>query len=90
MSFPHGADGALFTGTAKVEARKRLGLDPSLPLVLAVGRLMQIKGFSNLIRSIELLDDESTQLSVIRRRARSVSTLKVASRLTARQHQTYR
>ena len=62
---PHGANSALLGSRDKREARVELGIDPSLPVVLAIGRLVSKKGFEHLIRSMAGMRDTGAHLYVI-------------------------
>lgn len=49
---PYGVDGATFTSTADAEFRERLGAPPGARLVLALGRLVEKKGFGPLVEAV--------------------------------------
>jgi teichuronic acid biosynthesis glycosyltransferase TuaC len=52
---PRGIDGDLFGPGDRITARKRLGLDEETPLIVAVGRLVPVKDWPNLIGACQLL-----------------------------------
>lgn len=62
---PHGGNDSLFGKQSKLEARTRLGIDESARIVLAVGRLVPKKGFSQLIRTLDLIDLDGVHLYII-------------------------
>ncbi len=49
---PYGVDGATFKSTADAEFRERLGAPPGARLVLALGRLVEKKGFGPLVEAV--------------------------------------
>jgi phosphatidyl-myo-inositol dimannoside synthase len=49
---PYGVDGATFTSAADAEFRARLGAPPGARLVLALGRLVEKKGFGPLVEAV--------------------------------------
>ncbi|MGD8251757.1 MAG: glycosyltransferase [Desulfobacterales bacterium] len=52
---PCGVDLTLFKPEAKTDARRKIGLDPGLPLLLFVGRFDAMKGLDELIQGMRLL-----------------------------------
>ena len=62
---PHGADGALFGNVSQHDARKTLGIPPNERVLVAVGRLVPKKGFSDLIAAMSRLDDPAVRLYVV-------------------------
>jgi glycosyltransferase involved in cell wall biosynthesis len=48
---PYGVDGAVFTSATAAEASSRLGAPPGARLVLALGRLVEKKGFGPLVEA---------------------------------------
>lgn len=54
---PHGIDLARFTPGDRVDARRRLGLAPDMPLLLFVGRVLASKGATDLVRACARLRD---------------------------------
>lgn len=59
QTIPHGADKSMGNYDRTV-ARRELGLDLDAPLVLAVGRLVEKKGFRNLLQAAPLLPSSVT------------------------------
>ena len=51
----NGVDGDRFHPGSRLDARRRLGLDPAAPLLLAIGNLEPIKGFDVLIQACDRL-----------------------------------
>jgi len=49
---PYGVDGATFKSAADAEFRERLGAPPGARLVLALGRLVEKKGFGPLVEAV--------------------------------------
>ena len=49
---PYGVDGATFASAADAEFRERLGAPPGARLVLALGRLVEKKGFGPLVEAV--------------------------------------
>ena len=49
---PYGVDGAMFRSAADPEFRERLGAPPGARLVLALGRLVEKKGFGPLVEAV--------------------------------------
>lgn len=61
---PHGANQQLFRGASRSNARVKLGIDPSLVVVFAVGRLVRKKGFRHLIEAMRLLGRTNAELFI--------------------------
>lgn len=64
---PRGVDRAVFRPGNREDARHRLGVDLVRPFVIAVGRLVPVKGFEVLINAMHLLSKSGTppQLVII-------------------------
>ena len=62
---PHGANTDLFNNEERRQSRVELGIDPALPVVLAIGRLVSKKGFDQLIRSMSEIRDIEAHLYII-------------------------
>lgn len=56
---PCGFDGAEFAPMSRLEARRRLGLDPDEFIVLQLGRMVPRKGIENVVRAMALLPRET-------------------------------
>lgn len=61
----NGCDTAVFHYVPREEARSRLGLDPSLEIVLYVGRLDPVKGLPELVKATASLAAARSQLTLV-------------------------
>lgn len=61
---PHGANAGLFGKVDRPSARRALGVDLDSPLLLAVGRLVDKKGFDRLILAMRNLQVENVRLVI--------------------------
>ena len=62
---PHGANTDLFNNEEKGQSRIELGIEPGVPVVLAIGRMVVKKGFDQLIRSMAEIRDIEAHLYII-------------------------
>lgn len=62
---PHGANAYLFGVESRESARRRVGVGTSSKLILAVGRLLPVKGFNYLLQALPSLQTGGTQLVVV-------------------------
>lgn len=62
---PCGVDLDLFQPADRLAARRELGLDPSAPVVLWVGRLEKLKGVDILINAVAQLDERDVTLLIV-------------------------
>ena len=62
---PHGANSRLFGKIDRSTAREELGIGPSQHVILAVGRLVEKKGFEYLIRAMGELSDPTGHAYIV-------------------------
>lgn len=61
----HGADATLFAGAALGSSRRALGLHPADRVILAVGRMVEKKGFHLLVEAFASLSTASSRLVIV-------------------------
>ena len=79
----HGANTNLFQPVDRSRAKTELGIDPDVPVIVAVGRLVSKKGFDRLIRSMSELTDTGAHLYIIGEGPESTTLRSLASQTNA-------